>query len=234
VTGAIRIGEPGIEVRLRRHARARRMILRVARAGGGPVLTLPPGATLAAAHSFLRDQEAWLRRQIEIAPGGMVVSDGTMLPFRGETLTIRASTGRGLHHENGVLSVAGPPQKLPARVHAWLREAARQDCVRLAAVHARALGREHGRITLRDTRSRWGSCTSAGDLMFSWRLVLAPAAVLDYVVAHEVAHLAELNHSRRFWDHVARLCPGHAAPRRWLRGNGAGLHAWDFTAPPPG
>jgi predicted metal-dependent hydrolase len=91
------------------------------------------------------------------------------------------------------------------------------------------LGLPFGRVTLRDTRSRWGSCTSAGDLMFSWRLIMAPSAVLDYVVAHEVAHLAEMNHSDRFWAQVERLFPDHAAPRAWLRRNGAGLHAWDFT-----
>ena len=95
-------------------------------------------------------------------------------------------------------------------------------------MHAARLGRRFGRVTLRDTRGRWGSCSAAGDLMFSWRLILAPDAVLDYVAAHEVAHLAEMNHSPRFWATLAGLTPEYAAPRDWLRRNGAGLMAYDF------
>jgi predicted metal-dependent hydrolase len=136
--------------------------------------------------------------------------------------------------EGGVLCVPGGPEQLAPRVGAWLREVARQDCVAAAERHAARLRRSFGKITMRDTRSRWGSCTSAGDLMFSWRLVLAPPDVLDYVVAHEVAHLAEMNHSPRFWRQVERLCPDYAASRQWLRRNGAALQAFDFHRPAGG
>jgi predicted metal-dependent hydrolase len=90
------------------------------------------------------------------------------------------------------------------------------------------LGRRFSRLSLRDTRSRWGSCSSRGGLSYSWRLILAPPDVLDYVAAHEVAHLAEMNHSPAFWALVARLCPGYQAPRGWLRREGAGLHRYRF------
>ena len=102
----------------------------------------------------------------------------------------------------------------------------------MAAVdrHAAGLGRSAGRIRLADPRARWGSCTASGDLMFSWRLIMAPVDVLDYVVAHEVAHLAELNHSPRFWAVVRRLCPGYEPARDWLRRHGAELHRHDFSA----
>jgi predicted metal-dependent hydrolase len=90
------------------------------------------------------------------------------------------------------------------------------------------IGRPYSRITLRDTRSRWGSCTADGALMYSWRLAMAPPAVLDYVAAHEVAHLAQMNHSPAFWAVVARLVPGHAAPRRWLKLHGQTLHGPRF------
>jgi predicted metal-dependent hydrolase len=139
------------------------------------------------------------------------------------------STDRRLRHECSTLHVPGPMSAVSGRVAGFLRESARAACAEGVARHAAALGRHPGRISLRDPRSRWGSCTSRGDLMFSWRLAMAPAAVLDYVVAHEVAHLAEMNHSQRFWAAVARLCPDHAGPRDWLRRNGAGLHAYDFT-----
>jgi predicted metal-dependent hydrolase len=100
--------------------------------------------------------------------------------------------------------------------------------VAAVARHAARLRLPVGRISLRDPRSRWGSCTATGDLMFSWRLVLAPAFVLDYVAAHEVAHLKEMNHSPAFWAVVRRLCPDYEAPREWLRRNGGALHGWDF------
>jgi predicted metal-dependent hydrolase len=225
---AIRIGEPAIEIRLRRSSRARRMTLRVAHAGTGPTLTLPPGVPIAKARAFLSDQEGWLRRHMAARPAGGVVGDGTVLPFGGGTLTIRAAAGRGTVHREGVLAVPGPADGHAARVAAWLREEARSACVAAVDRHASSLGRKPGRISLRDPRSRWGSCTAGGDLMFSWRLIMAPAAVLDYVVAHEVAHLAELNHSPRFWAVVRRLCPDYQAPRDWLRRNGAALHAHDF------
>jgi predicted metal-dependent hydrolase len=228
VAEAIRIGEPAIEIRLRRNRRARRMTLRVARAGAGPTLTLPPGVTMAKARAFLSDQEDWLRRHMAARPAGPLVGDGTVLPFGDRTLTVRAAAGRAMLHRDGVLGVPGSAEGHAIRVAAWLREEARRQCVAEVERHAARLGLRPGRVSLRDPRSRWGSCTASGDLMFSWRLVMAPAAVLDYVVAHEVAHLAELNHSPRFWAVVRRLCPEYQAARDWLRHNGASLHAHDF------
>jgi predicted metal-dependent hydrolase len=135
--------------------------------------------------------------------------------------------------EDGLLMIPGRRVDLPVRTGAFLQEAARAACAASVSRHASALGREAGRISLRDPRARWGSCTSAGDLMFSWRLVLAPMAVLDYVVAHEVAHLAELNHSPRFWARVRAICPDFSRQRTWLRQHGPGLHAWDFSRAAP-
>jgi len=105
---------------------------------------------------------------------------------------------------------------------------ARERLLGAVARHAEALGRPAGKITLRDTRSRWGSCSSKGDLMFSWRLIMAPPAVLDYVAAHEVAHLAEMNHSARYWAVCEQLCPEYRVHRRWLKQSGAALLAWRF------
>jgi predicted metal-dependent hydrolase len=226
---ALSIGDPAIEVRLRRNVRARRMILRIARPGPVPILTLPPGVPVAQARAFLSDQEGWLRKHVAACAPRRVVEEGARLPYLDRTLTVRGSRERITRACEDVLLVPGRTEDMPARVGAWLREAARRECLAGATRRAAELGLPHGRIALRDTRSRWGSCTSTGDLMFSWRLIMAPSAVLDYVVAHEVAHLAEMNHSDRFWARVAALCPGYQAPRAWLRRNGAGLHAWDFS-----
>jgi predicted metal-dependent hydrolase len=228
VADAIRIGDPAIEVRLRRNARARRLVLRVAQGGRGPILTLPPGVPLAHARAFLTDHEGWLRRNLGAAGlRATTIGEGTLVPFGDGSLTVR-SGGGPIGRAGDVLSVGGTPARIGPRAAAWLREEARRACVDGVGRHAGRLGLQPGRISLRDPRSRWGSCTAAGDLMFSWRLAMAPVAVLDYVVAHEVAHLAEMNHSPRCWAVVRRLCPEIDAPRAWLRQNGGRLHGYDF------
>lgn len=206
------------------------MVLRVGQAGvHSATLTLPPGVPIAAAEAFLDDQQDWLRRQIARGPVQVAIRPDSEIPFGDGRLQVRMTAERRLMHEAGTLLVPGPARMVPGRVAGFLRESARAACDAGVVRHAAALGRQPGRISLRDPRSRWGSCTSRGDLMFSWRLAMAPAAVLDYVVAHEVAHLAEMNHSARFWAVVHDLCPDNAGPRDWLRRNGAGLHAYDFT-----
>ncbi len=227
---AIRIGDPAIEVRLRRNARARRMVLRVASSGRAPTLTLPPGVPLAHAQAFLDDHADWLRRHVAAGAARTPVGEGSVLPFGPGTLTVRRHAGRGTHRAGDELAVGGRADgALGPRVAGWLREEARAACTAGVARHAAALGLRPGRLALRDPRSRWGSCNASGDLMFSWRLIMAPPAVLDYVIAHEVAHLAELNHSPRFWDVVRGLCPGMEAERVWLRRHGASLHRYDFA-----
>jgi predicted metal-dependent hydrolase len=227
---AIRIGQPAIEIRLRRHARARRMVLRVAQSGQRPTLTLPPGVPLAHARAFLQDHEGWLRQRLAAAGAAVAIRDGTPVPFGDAVLTVRERSAGRTARVGAELAVRGPAAWVGPRAAAWLREEARCACLAAVERHAARLGLVPGRVSLRDPRSRWGSCTATGDLMFSWRLIMAPAAVLDYVVAHEVAHLAELNHSPRFWAVVRRLCPDYEAPREWLRRHGAGLHGYDFGA----
>ncbi len=226
--GAILFGNPPIEVRVRRNAAARRMVLRVTRAGRGTVLTLPQGVPLSTARAFLQDHESWLRRQLAAQTALIPVRDGLVLPFQDARLMIRADTGRRLVREGDVLRVPGPAADVPRKVAAYLRNAARDACVEASDRHAARLGLRPGPIRLRDPASRWGSCSSTGALMYSWRLILAPTAILDYVAAHEVAHLVEMNHSDRFWRLVDLLYPDHATARDWLRREGAGLHAYDF------
>ena len=225
---AIHFGDPVIEVRLRRNARARRMVLRVVQAGRGPTLTLPPGVPIAQATAFLNDHEGWLRRHLAAGVRRQTVADGSALPFLGESLTVRAG-GTRLARAGSELIVPGAEASLGPRVGAWLREEARQACLGGVERHAAHIGRGPRRITLRDPRSRWGSCTSSGDLMFSWRLIMAPPAVLDYVVAHEVAHLLEMSHAPRFWAVVRQICPDFETSRDWLRRHGAELHAFSFA-----
>ena len=130
--------------------------------------------------------------------------------------------------EPGRVLVPGPQDKAGKRLAGHLKALARARLAEASDHYAAKLGRPYSAITLRDTRSRWGSCTAEGRLMYSWRLILAPPEVLDYVVAHEVAHLAQMNHSPAFWAEVERLYGSYAAPRGWLRRQGSDLHRYRF------
>ena len=221
-------GTPPVEVILRRSARARRLSLRLSRLDGRVTLTLPKGVSEAEGRAFLAEKERWLRGHLENREEHVSVSIGAEIPLHGEMVPIRAGAGRSVRLDEGALHVPGPVPQVPARVQAWLKARARDRLAEASDRYAAALGRPYHRLTLRDTRSRWGSCTADGGLMYSWRLILAPPAVLDYVAAHEVAHLAEMNHSDRFWNTVERLYGDWRAPRRWLRDEGPGLHRYRF------
>lgn len=221
-------GLPGVEVALRRSARARRFSLRVSRQTGAVTLTLPLRAREGEALAFLRAQEDWLRAALlDVAPP-QVLGFGSVIPLEGAPHVLAPGMGRAVRAADGQILVPGDPAQLPARLQAWLKALARDRLAASVDRHAATLGRKPAGISLRDTRSRWGSCSAEGRLMFSWRLILAPPAVLDYVAAHEVAHLAEMNHSPRFWAVVERLCPGWKPHRAWLRGKGQDLQALRF------
>ena len=227
---AERIEIDGMPVALRRSARARRMTLRVARTGGDVSLTVPAGTALSDARRFATAQAGWIARQVAAAPDLRRVVVGGTVPVLGAEVPVTAGDGRAARWTGATVTVPDDARAGP-RVKALLREMARSHVVPAVERHAAGLGRPFGRVTLRDTTSRWGSCTSNGDLMFSWRLVMAPAEVLDYVAAHEVAHLAHMDHSPAFWSCVGRLMPGYAPRRAWLRRHGAALHAIRFDPP---
>lgn len=223
-------GPPPVEVHLRRSAQARRFTLRVSRLDGRVTLSLPARAREAEALAFLRAQEPWLRKTLDALPRAQegLVGPGTLLPVEGRLLRLHPAPVPRIRAEGDTLLLPANGNEAAARVQAWLRSLARDRLAAATDRHARALGRSVTRITLRDTRSRWGSCSAAGAIMYSWRLVMAPPAVLDYVAAHEVAHLVEMNHSAAFWAVVARLCPDWRRHRAWLRSEGQALHGWRF------
>ncbi|MCK0168173.1 M48 family metallopeptidase [Jannaschia sp. S6380] len=220
-------GAPEIAVILRRTARARRLSLRVGRSDGRVTLTLPPCASLAEARAFVATQADWIRRNVAAAPAPRMVRVGGTLPLLGREVPVIAGPGRSARYTGAAIAVADDDRAGP-RVRALMRTMAQTHLRAAVDRHAAALGREPSRMTLRDTRSRWGSCSMRGELMFSWRLLMAPPEVLDYVAAHEVAHLAHMDHSVRFWAQVAALLPDYAVRRDWLRREGAALHAVDF------
>jgi predicted metal-dependent hydrolase len=220
---------PPVEITLRRSARARRFSLRVSRLDGRVTLSVPAGAGIAEAMAFARDQEGWIRRALAALPIMAPVGLGTVLPVAGQMLELRQGSGRLVRIEGDSLLIPGNAAQAGARAKAFLKAIARDRLAQASDRYAAQVGRSYARVTLRDTRSRWGSCTADGGLMYSWRLAMAPPEVLDYVAAHEVAHLVEMNHAPAFWAVVARLMPGYAARRAWLRRHGQDLHGYRFA-----
>lgn len=217
------LGAPPVTLRLRRSARARRMTLRVSRLDGAVTLTLPTGVALAAGRAFAEDRLDWIRAQLAQVAPPRTLDQG--VPFQGETLRLQPADLRAPRREGAVLLV---PRGRPATARVWLREQARAVLAEASTRYAAQIGRGYTRLSLRDTRSRWGSCSSQGALMYNWRLVMAPPHVADYVAAHEVAHLRHMDHSPAFWAVVAGLRPDWKRSRGWLRDHGATLHRVDF------
>ena len=221
-------GNPPIPLTLRRSARAKRITLRISQLDGRVTLTMPTRLAQREALAFARTKEQWIRQHLDARGTDIDVTLGAKVPLGGQDLPVVAGQGRTVRITAEGIAVPGPADRVGARLGAHLKELARDRLAGACDDYAARLGRPYARITMRDTRSRWGSCTSDGGLMFSWRLIMAPPAVLDYVAAHEVAHLAEMNHSPAFWAGVERIYGPYAAPRKWLRQNGNALHRYKF------
>nr|WP_319948895.1 SprT family zinc-dependent metalloprotease [uncultured Shimia sp.] len=221
-------GEPEILLVLRRSARARRISLRVSRLDGRVTLTMPNGLREREALDFAYEKQDWIRAQLERRPDQVLVTLGAEVMVEGRQLAIVAGTGRRVTVAGGEIAAPGTRERSGARIQGFLKQLARERLVAASDRYAQRLGRPYTRITLRDTRSRWGSCSSSGALMYSWRLVMAPAAVLEYVAAHEVAHLAQMNHSEAFWQTVEAIHGPYSSQRAWLRQNGEILHRYRF------
>jgi len=224
----ILVGDRMVEVTVRRNARARRYVLRIDRKGDGAVVTIPRRGSLSAAKTFVAGHAAWIAERLAARAG--VPEVPAELAIRGVVHRV-VSTGlprgrvRLLVLDDGpAIEVPGEAPHVRRRLADFLKKEARADLAAAVAAHAGTLGVRPTAIRLKDTASRWGSASAKGELAFSWRLIMAPPFVLDYVAAHEVAHLREMNHSDRFWALCERLCPATAAAKAWLKTNGNALH----------
>ena len=220
-------GRP-IAVSFRRHAKARRLIMRLSRDRSGVVITLPPRVGRNEALEFAKKSSRWIIERLTVELAARPLRAGTEILIRGELRQIRhAGSRRGTItlSENAVI-VAGDLAHLQRRLIDWLKVEAKRDLVKASEFYAQAMGVSFHRLSVRDQKSRWGSCTSDGTLSYSWRLVLAPPFVLDYVAAHEVAHLRHMNHGRGFWRLVLSHCSEASRAKTWLKKHGAELHAY--------
>jgi predicted metal-dependent hydrolase len=224
------------KVNLKRTAAARRFTLRVRAPTGEIVLTIPPRARLCEARSFAERHAAWIGTKLRRLPRRASFEAGELVPLRGVlheitprrmsrgTVWVEIPSASDADATLPLLCVNAEPCFVPRRVRDFLVGEARRDLESAVARYASAFKVRPRKVSLRDTRSRWGSCSSAGSLSFSWRLVMAPSFVLDYLAAHEVAHLLHMNHSAAFWATVAESCPDSGRAEAWLEANGASLH----------
>ncbi len=232
------IGGERIALTIARQPRARRIILRIERGRRAARVSVPPGRRLEEGLRFALSRRDWLKARLAAIPAPRPFAAGQRVPYRGEMHLIRhdpAMRGpvrrlKGAGAALPALVVGGDAPHLPRRLGDWLKARARAELTAAAAAHAAAMGLRYRRITLRDQKSRWGSCSARGNLNFSWRLILAPPFVLDYLAAHEVAHLAHADHSARFWALVRAHCPRLDEAEDWLREHGESLHAWGTEA----
>jgi predicted metal-dependent hydrolase len=232
----VRDGGETFRVALKRVSTSRRFTLRVRAATRDVLLTMPSRSSLQSAREFAERHAAWIGVRLARLPRPVEFASGAVTPLRGVDHTIVHRPGeRGVAWiETGargpLLCVSGETPHVPRRVADFLKREAREDLQAAVARYAKRLSVKPKRIVLRDTASRWGSCSSTGGLNFSWRLILAPPFVLDYLAAHEVAHIVHMNHSPLFWKLTRRLFPETDRAETWLKVHGAGLHRFGAVA----
>jgi predicted metal-dependent hydrolase len=217
---------PPFDYTIRRSDRARRVRVRVDPRDGAVEVVLPRRAAAREAASAIAELGGWIaRRRAEVAQAqARVAARAGTVPYLGVDLMLTPEPGRTRVHRRGnVLLVPDDDVLARAAIERWYRRQARAEIAPRLDAAAAAVGRSYTKLTIRDQRTRWGSCSATGAMSFNWRLLLAPEVVLEYVVRHEAAHLAVMDHSPRFWSLMGRLMPGYELPRRWLRDHGATL-----------
>jgi predicted metal-dependent hydrolase len=233
-TRMIDVGGRELPLTVKPDPRARRITLRIEPGGQALKLTVPKGLKEREIADFLARHQGWLMTKLARFPRQNALIDGKYVALRGVPHRIeRTGKLRGLTEATEidgekVLLVGGHEDHLQRRLRDFLKAEARKDLEERARTHATAIGKAIKAITLKDTKSRWGSCSHDGNLSFSWRIVMAPPYVIDYLAAHEVAHLAEMNHSPKFWAICEKLCNQTLEAKHWLKRNGAMLHVHDF------
>ena len=211
---------------LRRSARAKRLSLRVSKLDGRVTMTLPRGVPLRVAQGFADEKADWIGKAVDQSVSPAPIGQGADILLEGVTRRIGPANTRSARVIRD--TIMAPEGREGPAIKALFKTLARSRLSGAVDYFSGELGKVPGRLTLRDTRSRWGSCTSEGNLMFSWRLIMAPPCVLTYVAAHEVAHLVHMDHSKSFWTLVEELYPEYEAQRRWLREHGPELHRYQF------
>lgn len=230
--GELQLAHLRLPLTFRRSMQARRLSMKL-NPDRRLTVTGPRRATVRQVEAFVLRHADWVQAQIGKLQAPVLLLPGALVPVLGQTVRLEYGAPRGGDGlSGGALTVTGPARQYETRLKHWLHAAVRQEIRHLADAACARGGLSYRAISLRDTISRWGSCSRTGSLSFSWRLVFAPHAVLDYVVCHEIAHLRHMDHSPRFWGLVETLMPGYAAQRDWLMSQGHALHRYRFAPLP--
>lgn len=234
----LKIGGRSVQVKVRLNPRARRLIVKVHPSTGEVAVVAPSERSVLKALDFARQEGDWIAGRLARVPEPVYLEPGDTVLFKGSLYVLRLSPDQGgvwVDNESSrpTIRISGRREHAPRRVEDWLKRQARTQITRRVNALTAELGAESRRITVRDASSRWGSCSTSGAISMSWRLIMAPSHVLNYVCAHEVAHLREMNHGTRFWRLVDRLVGADeaVAAQAWLRENGTELHRYTAQKP---
>ncbi|UNE54285.1 M48 family metallopeptidase [Bartonella machadoae] len=227
-----------VPLQIREHRGARRLTLRVEASGQKICVITPPAISRCSVQSFIEKHRSWIEARltcVKISHENSYLKEGATVPLLGVSHTIRHKTGRGVTEiiagdvgQEPQIIVYGQLEYLPRRIADILKKQAALTITPLVAYYAQKVERKVKSISYKDTKSRWGSCSIDKRLSFSWRLIMAPKEIVEYVVAHEVAHLVEMNHGPKFWALCEKLCPESQKHRTWLKENGRMLQAINF------
>lgn len=226
----IDLGEIRLPIKIKKLRTSRRLIVRYQPLQKSLSLTLPQRASIKQGLHFVNEKRGWILKQINEHSNIIYFTHGEIIPVLGRNVELQHVGGRGLaSEEDNKLYVHGDVEFMPRRVKDWLVQKLKTEIIMLAQKYAGQLGVKIKAVSLRDTVSHWGSCSYDGNLSFSWRLVFAPYEVMAYVVAHEVAHIREHNHSPGFWRLVEQLDPKFKESRSWLKYKGKSLYKYAIT-----
>jgi len=220
MTDALQVGTQTVPLLMVHHPRARRYLLRL-RPDGTVSVTIPRRGTVSAARDFAARNVGWLEQQFQrlaARPNTPVTwKVGTEILFRGEPVRIEAEAGGAICFGSERMNVADAAADVRPAIQKHLRQLAARELpprvLELAALH----GVNVARVSVRNQKTRWGSCSRRGTISLNWRLIQSPAAVRDYIILHELAHRRQMDHSDQFWQEVARLCPDYHHAERWLK-----------------
>lgn len=221
----------GVAARLSVNPRARRLSIRIDARAGEAVLIAPSERKLADVVAFARTKASWMRERLAERPHGTPLEPGAIIDLFGRPTRLVAVSGAGAARlidsaDGPIIQSGGEGEAFARRVENLFKRLARQVLVERTEHHLRTLGQRPVKVSIADTKSRWGSCSPHNrSIRYSWRVVMAPPAVADYLAAHEVAHLVHADHSPAYWSVVQKLVGDHRPFRKWLRDNGPALHA---------
>ncbi len=218
----------GHEITVKRNALAKRISLKISQRGG-IILVLPIKTKIDKAIKFAKSKQDWINENISKIPAPNKITIGSSIPLMGCNSKIIHSGYFGkTYHEQNNIYVFAKPDYIEENVISYLKSLALKKVNAYSEQFSKQTGLKYKNISIRDSKTRWGSCSSSGNITFSWRLIMMPDFVMQYVVAHEIAHLKEMNHGQNFWNLVEKIFPDYIKARKWLKQNGRTIHSWEF------